>query len=53
MPKFVLNNPELNDPKTFGIFWTFFGFFRAFFDFFKILGLFRTFLAILDHFSDT
>ena len=43
IPKFVLNNPELNDPKKFGLFWGFFRLFRGFIVFF--FGYFRPFFG--------
>ena len=46
LPKFVLNNPELNDPKKFGLFYNF-GIFSGFF------GPFWAFLAILGNYSET
>ena len=42
IPKFVLNNPELNDPKKFGLFGYFkiLVFFRVFSNFFRLLRAF-------------
>ena len=58
LPKFVLKNPELNDPKKFGLFYNFglFSVFSGFFGpFFGFFGYFRplfgnvTFAEIIFH----